>query len=319
MQISISIEGMFDLTWPRWKRLVTAIEGLGFAGLFRSDHFTLMDAPDPDALETIVSLTYLAAQSQRVHFGTLVAPVSFRDPVMLARQAMALDDLSNGRMILGVGSGWLTREHTMFGYNLGDVTTRMDRLEEALEVMTRLIRSDEPFTFTGRFYQLHEAHLLPRPQRPTPVMVGGNGPKRTLPLVARYADIWNCVAKSPELFAERSARLDELLRAEGRQPQDLKRTIMIPIVCWRTPQEREARAQQLRNSFTEYSAKSTEAIFESLRVDDSAIVGAPEQVIEQLQRFADAGAEEVMIQWIAMEDIDGLAAIAESILPHFMP
>ena len=90
MQLSISIEGMFGLTWPRWQRLCTEIEQLGFVGLFRSDHFTLIDPPDPDALEAIVSLTTLALQSQRLHFGTLVAPLSFRDPVMLARQAISV-------------------------------------------------------------------------------------------------------------------------------------------------------------------------------------------------------------------------------------
>src|SRR5436190_1843543 len=93
MKISVTIEGMAGLTWPRWKRLVNAIEQLGFAGLFRSDHFTLTSPPDLDSLEMVVSLTYLATHSERVHFGSLVAPLTFRDPIMLARQAMAIDDL----------------------------------------------------------------------------------------------------------------------------------------------------------------------------------------------------------------------------------
>jgi len=95
--------------------LVSATEKLGFAGLFLSDHFTWDSPPDQDALEMVTSLTYLADHSQQLHFGPLVAPLSFRDPIMLARQAMALNDLSNGRMILGVGAGWNEREHTMFG------------------------------------------------------------------------------------------------------------------------------------------------------------------------------------------------------------
>ena len=107
MKLSITLEGEMGLNWPRWQRLVTAVEQWGFAGLYRSDHFVNPYPPDLDALEAIVSLTYLATQSQRLHFGTLVSPLSFRDPVMLARQAMALDDLSGGRMILGVGAGWL--------------------------------------------------------------------------------------------------------------------------------------------------------------------------------------------------------------------
>ncbi len=152
MKLSITIEG--NCTWPRWKRLVNEIEQMGFAGLFRSDHFTWPDPPEPDLLELIVSLTYLASQSQRLHFGSLVAPLSFRDPIFLARQAMAVDDLSGGRMILGVGAGWVEREHAMLGYNIGDVSSRLDRLEEGLEVITRLIRRDEPVTFEGLFYQL---------------------------------------------------------------------------------------------------------------------------------------------------------------------
>src|SRR5690242_8449912 len=133
VDISIMIEGQNGLTWPHWKRLVAEVESLGFAGLFRSDHFTNGSPPDKDSLEMMVSLTYLADHTQRIHFGPLVAPVSFRHPTLLARQAAALDDLSGGRMILGVGAGWQEREHQLFGHDLGSMSARMQRLEEALE------------------------------------------------------------------------------------------------------------------------------------------------------------------------------------------
>jgi alkanesulfonate monooxygenase SsuD/methylene tetrahydromethanopterin reductase-like flavin-dependent oxidoreductase (luciferase family) len=126
--LSLQIEGQQGLTWPVWKKHVSDAEALGFAGLFRSDHFTVPFPAYLDALELMVSLTYLADRSRTIHFGSLVAPLSFRDPIMLARQAAALDDLSGGRMILGVGAGWMEREHTMFGYTLGDVSMRMARL-----------------------------------------------------------------------------------------------------------------------------------------------------------------------------------------------
>ena len=144
MQLSITIEGHFGLTWTRWQQLTAAIERMGFAGIFRSDHLTQTSLPNMDALEALVSLTYLAGNSRSVHFGTLVAPLSFRDPILLARQAMAIDDLSGGRMILGIGAGWMEREHTLFGYPLGDITTRLDRLEEGVAVIAALIRSPEP-------------------------------------------------------------------------------------------------------------------------------------------------------------------------------
>ena len=316
MKLSITIEGMFGLTWPRWERLTSAIEQLGFAGIFRSDHFTLTNPPDLDSLELIVSLTHLATHSQRVHFGSLVAPLSFRDPVMLARQAMAIDDLSGGRMILGIGAGWVQREHNMFGYNLGDVVTRLARLEEGLEVITQLIRNPEPVSFTGRFFQLYEAHLLPHPQRATPIMIGGNGPKRTLPLVARFADIWSCSDAPPEVFAERSALLDEHLLANGRQANDVQRTIMLPVICWRSDGDRKRRLVALRGTNSPFSDMSDDDLVGFLRSYMAGIFGTPDQVISQIHAYAVAGAAEMMIQWMGLDDVEGLEILAEHVMPH---
>ncbi len=172
--------------------MVHTVEDRGFAGLYLSDHFLLMAPPDQPSVELLVALTYLADHTERVRFGPMVAPLSVRDPVMLARQAAALDDLSGGRMVLGVGTGWMEREHTMFGYELGDTPTRFTRLQEGLEVVTRLLRSEVPVSFDGRFFRLREA-VLPGPRRPggPPIMIGGSGPQRTLPLVARFAGVWN--------------------------------------------------------------------------------------------------------------------------------
>ncbi|HLZ60018.1 MAG TPA: TIGR03560 family F420-dependent LLM class oxidoreductase [Ktedonosporobacter sp.] len=278
VELSLQIEGQTGLTWPRWKNLVAESEELGFAGLFRSDHFTNPSPPNRESLEMIVSLAYLADHTQRIHFGPLVAPLSFRDPIMLARQAAALDDLSNGRMILGLGAGWQEREHQMFGYNLGDVPTRVKRLEEGLEVITRLLRSNEPVTFEGQFYQLREATLLPRPQRPggPTILIGGNGAKRTLPLVARYADIWNAVFLPPNDFRERSALLDTLLAKEGRSPQSVKRTLFTNL------------------SLTE----------------------KPDVLLPQIQEHAEAGVEELVLWWHNFDDMQGLRRVAKEVLPH---
>ncbi len=317
MKISIAMEGRSGLTWPKWKVLVAETERMGFAGLFRTDHFTLANPPDMDALELVVSLAYLAGNTHKIRFGPLVSPFSFRDPVMLARQAMALSDLSGGRMVLGVGAGWQEREHTMFGYTLGEMNTRMDRLEEGLEVVTRLIRSPEPVDFSGRFYQLRQAHLLPRPSTPPPVLVGGNGPKRTLPLVARYADIWNCLAATPDLFRERSALLDELIRKAGRQPGDVKRTTFMPVICWKDPAERERFADAFRKNFPAYAGDSTEEILINFRDHYKALTGAPEAIVEKLRLFAAAGVEEMMIQSFLPDHLEQMEIIARDVLPKF--
>src|SRR5438552_872445 len=123
----LMIEGQNGLTWFHWKQLVSEVEEFGFLGFFRSDNLTTAHPPYKDSLEMIVSLTYLADHTQHVHFGPLVAPLSMRNPMFLARQAAALDDLSNGRMILGVGAGWQEHEHNLFGFELGDTATRMAR------------------------------------------------------------------------------------------------------------------------------------------------------------------------------------------------
>lgn len=318
MQLSITLEGHFGLTWAKWQRLTSIIEQMGFAGIYRSDHFAQPNPPDADALEAMVSLAYLASHSRSVHFGTLVAPLSFRDPVMLARQAMAIDDLSGGRMILGVGAGWMEREHTMFGYPLGDITTRLDRLAEGVAVIAALMHSAEPVTFAGKFYRLQEAQLLPRPQRPTPLLIGGNGPKRILPLVARYADQWNALMISAERFVALSRQLDDLLLAAGRPPTAVKRTIMLPVLCWRNDDEREQIVQGLRRASSRMAPLETEAIITFFRQNLAAVTGSPDAVVEQLSAYERARAAEVVCQSIVLDDPLGLEIIGNTVLREVM-
>ncbi len=314
--ISLMIEGQDGLTWPHWKRLVSEVEDLGFAGMFRSDHFTNAEPPDKDSLEMIVSLTYLADHTQRIHFGPLVSPVSFRNPMLLVRQAVALDDLSNGRMILGLGAGWQEREHSLFGFHLGDIPTRLARLEEGLEVVVRLLKSDEPVTYAGKFYQLREATLLPRPQKHDGprILIGGNGIKRTLPLVAHYADIWNATFLSPEGFRERSALLDTLLIEAGRQPSDVKRTLMRGLFFGRDAAELDRRLSS-RSKDSNLAGRPLDEVVQILTTRDHEIVGTPDSVLEQIQAYAAAGVEELMLQWFDLDDIDGLRAFAKTVLP----
>src|SRR5438270_8308569 len=295
--LSIMIEAQDGLTWPRWKRLVAEVEKLGFAGLFRSDHFTNAGPPDKDSLEMVVSLTYLADHTQRIHFGPMVAPLSFREPTLLARQAAALDDLSGGRMILGLGAGWQEREHRLFGHDLGDVPTRMARLEEGLEVITRLLHSNEPVTFEGRFFQLRGAMLLPRPQRSggPSILIGGNGFKRTLPLAARYATIWNGTFLTPNNFQQRSRALDELLRAAGRKPEDVRRTMMLTLFFGRDMQELDRRLSW-RHHQPQLVNKPLNTVIEMLSAEGRALVGTPDMLIKQIHAYANVGVEELMLQ-----------------------
>lgn len=316
VELSIAVEGLFGLTWPAWQRLVPAIEELGFAGLYVSDHFALPETVGIPALEAIVALAYAADHTKRVRLGPMVSPLSIRDPVMLARQAAALDDLSGGRFVLGVGAGWMDWEHDMFGYELGDVPTRLDRLAEGLAVISSLLRADGPVSFEGRHFRLRDA-VLPGPRRAggPSLLVGASGPHRGLPLVARYADVWNVQLLPPKEVAERSALLDQLLEDEGRLSGDVRRTLNAPVICWRTPAEREARLRGFR-VFPGFTDLPAEQLLDTLHEWFLPIAGTPDEVAAQLRAYGEVGISEVSIQWFGLDDLEGLELLATDVLPR---
>jgi len=302
-EVAIMIEGQDGLDWPRWQRLARTVEDSGYAALHRSDHFTNPTGLVLHALELWSTLTWLADNSDRIEFGPLVSPVSFRHPVITAWTASSVDSLAGGRLRLGIGAGWQEREHEAHGFELLETKLRFARFEEALEVITLLLRNDEPVSFDGEFYQLRDAVLMPRSPRPggPPIVIGGNGPRRTLPLAARYADEWNAVLIPPGRFAELSARLDELLREAGRPPEAVRRTLMTRAIFGRTTADVKRKL----------AGKQADA----LRARGT-VVGTGPEVAEQLARLDEAGVERVMLQWLETDDIDGLEAMAEFVLPR---
>ncbi len=227
--IGLMVEGQMGLNWTRWTRVLDMAERAGYQCVFRSDHFTNPAAPDLDSLELFTSLTYAATRTQRIEFGSLVAPVTFRHPSMTLRQATAIDDLSGGRLVLGLGAGWQRREHENYGIPFDDFPTRFNKLTDALEIAQRLLRDEKPVSHTGKFISVHDAVLLPRPKRKTPILIGGNGLKRSLPLAAKYADEWNGVYLDVDGYRARNKRLDELLEQQGRDPRSVKRSLMGPF------------------------------------------------------------------------------------------
>ena len=224
-------------------------------------------------------------------------------------------------MILGLGTGWMEHEHTMFGYDLGDIPKRFARFEEGLEVIRRLLRSDVPVSYSVDFFRLQDAVLLPRPQRKggPPIMIGGSGTKRTLPLVARYADIWNALAVTPTEFRECSTLLDEILKVEGRLPKDVRRTVMIYALCGRDPSEFERRVSWARRIVPMFGTMPLEDLKESYRQSLNAFCGPPDELADYVRTFAAAGADEIVLQWFGLDDIEGLGVLAENLLPALAP
>ena len=302
LEVAIMIEGQDGIGWDRWKRLGRAAEDLGYAGLYRSDHFTEPEGPLKEALELWSSLTWLADNTERIEFGPLVSPVSFRHPVITAWQASAVDNLAGGRLQLGVGAGWQEREHDAFGFDLLDTDRRFARFEEGLEVATRLLRNEEPVSFEGEFYRLRDALLTVRSPRPggPPVVIGGNGPRRTLPLAVRFADEWNGVFLTADQFADLNARLEGLLREAGRTPEDVRRTLMTRGVFGRTRAEVDRKLDGVARE----------------DLDAAVIAGTADEFVDRLGRLSDVGVQRVMLQWLEPDDLDGLEAMAGSVLPQ---
>ena len=303
LELAIMIEGQNGLTWPRWQKIVRLVEDLGFAGLFRSDHFTNSNPPDIESLELWTSLTWLAGNTNRIEFGPLVTPFSFRHPVHTARMAAAVDDLSQGRLVLGMGAGWNKREHQLFGFDLLEPKSRFERFEEGMQVVTRLLQSDEPVTFEGQFYQLRGATLLPRPARPggPRILVGGNGVKRTLTYVVRYASEWNCVSLLPDKFAELNGRLSEMLVKAGREPASVRRSMMTGCVFGK---DDAALQRKIR-----FYGKTLQDVQKG-----GAIGGSVAAIKEQLHALEQAGLQRIMLQWLDLDDLESLEALAKGIL-----
>lgn len=300
-EIAIMIEGQNGLTWDRWKQVVQTVEDAGFNGLFRSDHFTNPDGPYTDSLELWTSLTWLADNTDDIEFGPLVTPVSFRHPVFISRIGKDIDNLADGRLVLGVGAGWQEREHEAFGFDLLEVSDRFDRFEEGVEVIHDLLRSEEAVDFDGDYFQLDGAKLLPRSHRPggTRLLVGGNGMGRTIPLAAKYADEWNGIFLTPKAYSERVTRLEECVAEAGREVDEVRRSLMTQVIFGRDQNELDA-ALDDRDA-------------EELR-EEGLLVGTGTTIREQLDRFEEVGVDRVMLQWLDLDDMDRLESLADAVL-----
>lgn len=303
MELALNIEAQNGLNWDNWKRIVVAAEEMGFAAVFRSDHLASFEGPpDLDALECWVSLTWLAGNTKRIQFGPLVTPVTFRHPGMIARMAANLDDLSCGRLILGMGTGWAQREHDMWGYPLGDLPSRFARYEEGLELVYRLFNDDNPVTWHGTYFQVKDAVILPKPVRigGPDLLVGGSGGKKTLALAAQFADEWNAILMPVARAKELSNRLDEALGKANRKPESIRRSIMLNVITGRTDAD-------VKQNMGGKTAEEYRAI---------GAVGTPNAVADQLMTYAEAGMYRVVAQMNDPDDMDFLEMLGTQVIPQ---
>lgn len=304
-EVAIMVEGQHGVPWDAWRSFAREVETLGFHGLFRSDHFTNPDGPFRPGLDPWPALTWLADNTDELVFGPLVTPLSFRHPVHTARMARDVDDLSEGRLVLGLGAGWQEREHETFGFDLLEPGPRFDRFEEGVAVVVNLLRSDEPVSLDGEYFELDGAMLVPRPTRDggPRIAIGGNGRRRTIPLASRHADEWNATFATPEEYRELRDHFDDCLAAAGRASADVRHSMMVPLAVGRDEAEVERVLDAHRGG----------AVAEELR-ERGAVVGTPAEAADQLDRLGEVGLDRVMGQWLALDETDRLAAFADALV-----
>jgi F420-dependent oxidoreductase-like protein len=311
------IEGQEGLTWERWRRIIETADTNGFNSVWRSDHlFSLMGSPDRDCIALWPSLNEVGYRSSRLEFGQLVSPITFRHPVHLAIDAVAADELSGGRFLLGVGAGWNENEHKAFGFPLPQLKERMDRFEEGLKVITLLL-SDEKVSFQGTYFQLDEAQSSPSPTRGSkvPIVIGGGGEKRTLRLVAEYADEWNITPATLEAYAGKVEVLLRHCEDVGRDPETIRRSIMLGHIIGRNQDELKRRAASIQKVFNAPSDADPEELISRFR-ERGMLVGAPEEIVEQIQARAEQGVERIMLQTHDQTDMESLELFASDVMPH---
>ncbi|TDO45298.1 F420-dependent oxidoreductase-like protein [Kribbella sp. VKM Ac-2527] len=283
-------------------------EECGFDAFFRSDHYLVMGDGDglPGPTDSWVTLAGLARETERIKLGTLVSSATFRSPGVLAISVAQVDQMSGGRVELGLGAGWFEGEHAAYGLDFPDTVGRFDLLTEQLELITGLWDTPvgEKYSFDGKHYQLKDSPALPKPvQQPhPPIIVGGAGKKRTPALAAKYAAEFNAGFRSVEETTAMFERVRAACRAGGRDPQTLALSTAHTVVVGKDDAQVKQRAAAIGRDVEDLKQNS--------------VAGTPSEVVDRLGQFAEVGSQRQYVQIMDLADLDHLDLIASEVLPQ---
>jgi alkanesulfonate monooxygenase SsuD/methylene tetrahydromethanopterin reductase-like flavin-dependent oxidoreductase (luciferase family) len=293
------------------------IDAAGFATLWANDHFVALAGADAESngsldspiFECMSVLTGFAQATERVTLGTLVAGCGYRNVGLLAQTAVTIDHASRGRMVAGIGAGWYEREHDMFGFELPAVAHRLDRLAEHAAALRALLGGEE-VTRNGEWVQLRGARLSPGPygQR-IPLLVGGSGPRRTLPIVARWADWWNGEG-APDEIAAKLRRLDALCSSVGRRLDDIIVTVGLP-----PPLVRDSASDAVTEARAILAGHGVASAAASAMVAENPCVGTVNDLRALCERYRDVGVDHLVFDWPAPFDGETRVRLADEICP----
>jgi F420-dependent oxidoreductase-like protein len=311
MDLRVFVEPQQGATYADQLAVAQTAEELGFGGFFRSDHFLSMGGDGlPGPTDSWLTLAALAVQTRRIRLGTLVSSATFRPPGMLAVQVAQVDEMSGGRVELGLGAGWFAAEHAAYGIPFPD--RRMDRLAEQLEVVTGLWGTPvgERYSFDGSHYTLVDSPALPKPVQHAvapdlagvPLIVGGMGPRRTPALAARFAAEFNLPFPEPDVVPAAIERARDACREIGRDPATLTLSVALATCVGKDDAQAAARAEAIGRAPDE--------------LREHGLAGTPAQVVDRLAALAALGVQRVYLQVLDLHDLDHLLLIADRVAPQ---
>jgi F420-dependent oxidoreductase-like protein len=305
MRLSLGVEGQEGLGWDDFLAVGATAERAGIESLFRSDHFSpILGGPELEAPDAWASLAALAARTERLRLGTLVSPVAFRHPSVLARTAATVDRISAGRVVVGLGAGWYEAEHARHGFVLPTARVRFDRFAEYLEIVVRSW-TGESFDFAGEHWTLTGCRALPKPvQQPhPPLLVGGAAGPRAAALAARWAQEYNSAFATVDECRERRARLDAACRESGRDPATLTFSIVTRCIVG---EDRSEVGERLRR---------VQALDGSFAPAESWLVGTVDELATQLAALEDTGVGHVVLHHLDHRDLAMIELIGRDLVP----
>ena len=310
------IEGQEGVSWQQWCALADACEEHGVETLFRSDHYiSQSDESGNVAHDAWTTLAALAARTTTLRFGTLVSPATFRLPGLLANAAATVDHISGGRIELGLGAGWMEREHHAYGFPFPETATRLAMFAEQLEIVYRLW-TDERVDFRGTHYTLEAAPAQPKPlQQPhPPLLVGGSGTRGTAEPAARFADEYNTPFQSPEDFAAIRSKVAAACERIGRDPATMRFSTMTGCLIGSTRDEALERAREL------YGRSPRDVGFDdwAAAYAQRAVIGSVDEVASRLREYEEAGCERVMLQHLLHTDLEPVRLIGRELAPALL-
>ena len=305
------IEGQEGVSWEQWLALGRACEESGLEGLFRSDHYAgLMGEETRDSLDAWTQIAALGALTERIRLGTMVSPVTFRHPSLLAKAVVTADHVSGGRVELGMGAGWNVREHAAYGFPFPELAERLELLEEQVEIVVRQW-TEEVVDFDGRHYRLEQLRAVPKPvQRPRPPLIlGGAAKPRTARLAARFADEYNTSFPTLEQVRERRARVVRACDEAEREP--LVFSVMTGCVVG---SDRAELLQRVGRAMARLRVEGDPEEFVRER-RDVMVLGTVDEVVARLRGLEEAGVERIFLQHIAHDDVEMVRLLGAEVAP----